>query len=198
MQAMGQMLEMNRTLTRVDITVNLSASLVPIAESLAKNAALQSVNVHLKLSDPAQYMSFEDVMEEVQAFEEMLQFRNQTLTDLHFSTSMDDMSGPVGFHTWRTLVPRWCQWHVHSERMSETAICGQKEHKEKSGCFYGKLGKLDFYLKLNRLGRRFLVGPTNTSRRDAWITIIAHQSDVSVVFYFLQSNPSIYFDHPLR
>ena len=48
-----------------------------------------------------------------------------------------------------------------------------------------------FFLKLNHAGRRELLEPNEASRNEWVETLIGHQDDLDVLFYFLSMNPSL-------
>jgi hypothetical protein len=51
---------------------------------------------------------------------------------------------------------------------------------------------IDFYLTLNRYGRHRLISdPEQTATQEDWLDAVANRDDPSVIFYFIQKNPSI-------
>jgi len=166
----ARMLKENQTLTHVCIDVKPALSIIPIAKSIVENTSLKELVVGTIFTEGVR---LETLLNELEEFAKVLHFDNQTLVSVEtvWQLCLDRCKASNINKTAVSL-------YLRKEVLSNTARCERE------------LEKISFYLTLNRIGRKsVLYSPC----RDDWISIIAGRSNISIIFYFLQQNPSMYF-----
>lgn len=176
LESFANLVKTTHSLEVLELSLQHAVSLVPLAEGLAHNKSrlreLRISELGVDRGSLAVDKAKHRKHQELDAFQEVLANNNFDLTDLYLGGSFLPQSGNCFLH----------RWNVVGEK-------GTKACKS-----------IEFNLLLNRLGRKMFVvcneaadGRGPIPKREDWVEIIvANREDVSVVFYFLQLNPSIY------
>lgn len=171
---LANLLKCNTELQFLGFHLHNARSTALVARGLAHNRKLQTLTAN---QDFLCHLGMDDIATVLQAFRETLATQNVHLTCL-----------PILFGV-NVNMSRWL---------------GDIEYDQKKVAeMFEDLGAVHFYLDLNRLGRkRFLLGNTGSScdeeavakSKEDWVQVIAENThNLSVIFYFLQLNPSMYF-----
>jgi hypothetical protein len=176
-ELLSKMIRDNQGLQELKINVHPQYSTVPIAQGLAQNQSLQSLEVMAE----ARMMKncFSECLSEYQAFLDTLTTQNVHLSHLKLDG-----------YTLLALAMEQLLDQVDDEPFKKSILDAQQAR-----------ANVDFYLELNRLGRkRFMKGSIRngediTKSKEDWVEMIAENRDnLSVIYYFLQLDPSMYFD----
>jgi hypothetical protein len=178
--------QQNTTLQDLELTVNWrmnpydSLFGIPLARALQNNRSLQRLSLVTRIDDNE--AARDNLKKSIGNIAAALPF-NETLKQFQFSLS----GGLRGY----------CQEQVRSLLLGpfETVLREGEQHGlECLSVWYRGVGhlelteKMQFYLTLNRAGRRHLLSG-NATINDWMDALILHQSDLSVVFFLLSRNP---------
>lgn len=181
------LLQANTTgLEELEMNVDQDVSLVPMAQSLAGNGPLRKLRVWVVNNSPSP--NFGTRVAEVHAFQETLTTKNVHLEDLQMSSN--------------ALRKGWGRWLGSFVGKQNEGKSVKDEAQRALEVFF----EIQFFLELNRSGRKHFMkgGNSNhstgsqesatTKPKEDWVdAVVANREELSVIFYYLQLNPSIYF-----
>jgi len=159
---------------------------VPIAQALEQNRTLQRFNLHARMDSTMKQGQTSTNPETRLALIANALRSNEALRHFSFRLMGGLPAGMSGIHRENILM----------DPFRNVVSQGEQYVLETLSIEFGNKGPIpltkdiQFYLDLNRAGRRqLLLG--NPTQRDWLDVVIANQSDVSIVFFFLSRNPLV-------
>ena len=184
--AFCEMLQHNNSLHELRLVAKFRDALFgyPIGNVLRYNSTLIQLHIQTKI-DPTE-KERTNFLTSMVAIAESLRF-NGTLKSLSFHLSGGMNGQTVDYISHTFMAP-----FLEVLREDTQFVLEYLTFEYRS---LGKLAltaELEFYLHLNRIGRRkLLTARNNTTQRD-WIDMLVdHRDDISVIFYFLMLNPPL-------